>query len=73
MCVEFDMFFKELLMRVVPANKSLNYMEVKELSEIMEAARAAAYPHVMAYLKAANAHEKVSLAYYAQCQKARKY
>lgn len=63
----------DFLARLWPANKNYNYMEVKELSELMEAARAQAAPYVMAYVKAARAHEQASLAYYAQCHQTRKY
>lgn len=48
-------------------------MEIKELSEIMEAKRQEAAPFVIDYLRAAKAHEKACLAYYKQCRAPRNY
>jgi hypothetical protein len=67
------MTFKDLLSRFKPANKNYNYLQIKELSEIMEAAKAGATHHVLLYFKAAKQYEAACRKYAEQCQKPRIY
>lgn len=61
--------FKDLISRLRPANKDYQYIEVKELSEIMEAAREAALFHTMMYRKAKLDYKKAAERYALQCKR----
>lgn len=63
--------FNELISRLRPANKDYNFMEIKELSEIMEAAKGGATYHVMLYFKAVRDYEAACEKYGLQCKKPR--
>ena len=65
------MSFLNLIDRLKPANKNLNYMDVKEKSELMEAAHAAAAHHVMIFFKAKKDWETACAHYERQCREAR--
>ncbi|PZQ46342.1 MAG: hypothetical protein DI551_05350 [Micavibrio aeruginosavorus] len=67
------MLFKELLTRLRPANSNINYMEVKELSERVEAAREAANYHVKIYLALSKQYDAMHSRAMSQTKKPRKY
>lgn len=61
-------YFKKLIAGLRPANREWNYMEVKELSEVMEAAHAEARHAIQKYLVCKKDYQAACDAYCAQCQ-----
>lgn len=65
--------FTELINKLKPANKHYNYMDIKELSEIMEARYQEAAPYVMAFFRAQKEYEKACKIAMEQCSMSRSY
>ncbi len=65
------MTFKQLVARLIPANKELNYLDVKEKADVMEAAKAQAEHFYQIYLRAVKEHELAYDHYMEQCQRKR--